>query len=134
MNTDYRSALLDVVNKHERHYRLPEPLVFIEFEEFKTQVNQVLAYCGLGIQFQHCINDPNNPCDDGGNIILHNAQHQFVSNLANWAYEHPFHTFPVKLSFGDEVYECHKTEDIRVAFQSLIQSDIFKNILNFHSR
>lgn len=133
MNQDYRSSLLNLINEQERHYRLPEPEVFAEFEDFKTQVNQVLAYCGYGVHFRHCINNPDDPKDDGGELILYNAQHQFVSLLATWAYTHPFHTFPVSLSFGNEKYDCHKTEDIHIAFNALLQSDVFKNILNLHS-
>ncbi|QMT31452.1 hypothetical protein [Alysiella filiformis] len=129
---DYQSKLLDIVNQHG--YRLPEPSVFAALEEFKTQANQVLAYKGLGVHFRHLINDPNDPNDDGGQIVLYNAQHQFVSILANWTYGHPFHTFPVKLSFADEEYACHTADDVEIALTALIESDVFKQVLNLSKR
>lgn len=127
---NYRDALLNVINEQDKYYRLPEPAFFAELETFKTQVNQVLTYYGLGIHFNHCINDPNNPRDDGGYVILHNREKQCICHLASWSYEHPFHTFPIRFQFADETYPCHSQEDIETTLLALIRSDIFKNILN----
>lgn len=129
---DYQSKLLEIVN--EQGYRLPEPSVFAALEEFKNQANQVLAYKGLGIHFRHFIGNPNDPNDDGGNIVLYNAQHQFVSNLATWVYDHPFHTFPIKLTFGTEEYLCQTSDDVEIALTALIQSDAFRKVLGLNTR
>lgn len=125
---DYRTKLLEVVN--QQGYRLPEPTVFAALEEFKTQANQVLAYKGLRIRFRHSVNDPKNPNDDGGSIMLGTTRNQFISTLASWSYDHPFHTFPIKLRFGEEEYLCHSEEDVEIALTALIQSDVFQRIVN----
>lgn len=127
---DYRSKLLEVLN--QQGYRLPEPQVFAALEEFQVQANQVLAYKGLQIHFRYSINDPKDPNDDGGSIILTTTQHKFISTLASWSYGHPFHTFPLHLHFSDKDFVCHTEDDVEVALVALIQSDIFQYAVNSH--
>lgn len=127
---DYRSKLLEVVN--QQGYRLPEPQVFAALEEFKAQVNQVLAYKGLRIHFRHNVADTQNPNNDGGSIILGTTNRQFISTLASWTYGHPFHVFPIKLRFGDAEFECATEQDVEIALVALIQSDMFYTLVNSH--
>lgn len=128
---NYYEKLLNIVNKDS--YRLPEGGVFEALEEFKLQCNQVLAYKHMSIHFRHFIRDASNPNDDGGYIALHGLGNVFISNIAMWTYDHPYHTFPICLRFDQQKYLCHTRNDMEIALNALIDSKIFERFLSIQS-
>ena len=125
---NYYEKLLDIVNK--QGYRLPEARVFSALEEFKTQCNQVLAYKHASIHFRHFIRNEDDPTDDGGYIALHGTGNVFIANIAEWTYDHPFHTFPISLHFDGQKYVCQTENDVEIALNALIDSKVFERYLD----
>ena len=124
---DYQEKLLDIVN--QCHYRLPEAKVFAVLEDFKAQCNQVLAYKNLCITYRYTVRSPETQNDDGGEIVLRGMDGHFISILASWYYGHPFHTFPLKLTFGEHSFLCTECEDIETAFIALLEHSVLKKYL-----